>query len=115
MTYARSRLWLGITGVGTWTLIAATGIWQQWDAPIASGSRVADLLVLIALYVLIQAPFDWLGGYYLPKKFGRVQTAFAAWAKGAVVQGLCWVTASFALLSAGDAYGNAPWRRSIWT
>ncbi len=106
MTYARSRLWLGITGVGTWTVIAAIGIWQQWDAPIASGSRVADLLVLTALYVLIQAPFDWLGGYYLPKKFGRVQTAFAGWAKGAVVQGLCWVATSFALLSAGDAYGN---------
>ena len=106
MTYARSRLWLGITGVGTWTLIAATGIWQQWDAPIATESRVADLLMLAVLYVLIQAPFDWLGGYYLPKKFGRVQTPFAGWAKGAAVQGLCWVAASSILLWAGGAYGS---------
>ncbi len=106
MTYARSRLWLGITGVGTWTLIAATGISQQWGVPIASGTRVADLLMLAALYVLIQAPFDWLGGHYLPKKFGRVQTPLAGWAKGAAVQGLCWVAASSTLWWAGDVYGS---------
>jgi len=107
MTYARSRLWLGITGVGTWTVIAATGIWQQWQAPVSWGSRAADLLVLAVLYVLIQAPFDWLGGFYLPKKFGRAQSTFAGWAKGAVVQGLCWVAASFVLWWAGEAYGIA--------
>lgn len=106
MTYARRRLWLGIAGVGTWTLISATGIWQQWKIPVASGSRVADLLVLAALYVLIQAPFDWLGGCYLPKKFGRVETPFAGWAKGAAVQGVCWVAASSVILRAGEVYGS---------
>ena len=88
-------------------MIAATGIWQQWPAPVASGSRVANLLALAALYVLIQAPFDWLGGSYLPKKFGRVQTPFVGWAKGAVVQGLCWVAASSILWWAGRCYGLA--------
>lgn len=107
MTYARSRLWLGIAGVGTWTLLAAFGIWQQWQAPVASGSRVADLLTLAALYVVIQAPFDWLGGRYLPGKFGRAQTSFAGWAKGTAVQGLCWVAASSFLWWAGGAWGNA--------
>jgi len=91
--------------VGTWTVIAATGIWQQWQAPIASGSRVADLLVLAVLYLLIQAPFDWLGGHYLPKKFGRAQGSFAGWAKGVAMQGLCWVAASFILWWAGEAFG----------
>lgn len=105
MTYARSRLWLGITGVGAWTCLAATGIWQQWGSPFASGSRVADLLLLSSLFILIQAPFDWLGGSYLPRKFGRVPTPFANWAKGATVQALCWVTASSALWWAGETYG----------
>ena len=59
---------------------------------------MADLLLLVALYVLIQATFDWLGGYYLPKRFGRVQTPFAGWAKATAVQGLCWV--------AGAAFGT---------
>ena len=106
MTYARSRLWLGITGVGTWTLIAATGIWQQWNVPVGSGSRLADLLLLAAIYLLIQAPFDWLGGYYLPRKFGRVQTSFVGWVKGVAVQALCWVAASSILLWAGEVYGS---------
>ena len=106
MTYARSRLWLGVSGVGTWTLIAAAGIWQQWSAPFSSGSRVADLLVLAILYVAIQAPFDWLGGYYLPKRFGRAPSAFLAWANGVSVQAFCWVTASLILLWAGGVYGS---------
>ena len=107
MTYARSRLWLGITGVGVWTLVAAGGIWQGWRAPIASGSRWGDLVGLAMLYVLIQAPFDWLGGYYLPGKFGRVRTTFVGWAKGVAMQGLCWVGASSFLWWAGGAYGKA--------
>jgi len=107
MSYARSRLWLGVTGVGTWTLIAATGIWRDWSAPHASGSLILDLLALAAVYVAIQAPFDWLGGYYLPRKFGRVPTDLPSWARGVVVQVLCWVTASAVLLCAGQAYGIA--------
>jgi hypothetical protein len=106
MTYARSRLWLGITGVGTWTTIAAIALWQQWRAPVASGSRVVDLAVLALLYILIQAPFDWLGGYYLPKKFARVPTSFARWAKGVVVQAVCWVAAAWALWWSGATYGG---------
>lgn len=105
MTYGRSRLWLGITGVGTWTLIAAFGLWRQWGAPVASGSRVVDLLALAALYALIQAPFDWLGGYWLPRKHGRATTSLAAWMKGVVAQGGCQVLAAWALGWAGERFG----------
>jgi hypothetical protein len=107
MTYARSRLWLGVTGVGTWTLIAAFGIAQQWRAPVSSGFVLFDMAALAAIYVLIQAPFDWLGGYYLPGKFGRPATTLPSWAKGVAVQALFWITASSLVLLAGSRFGFA--------
>jgi hypothetical protein len=96
---------LGISGVGTWVLIAAAGIWWQWTPPVHSDYLAVDLLALAALYVLIQAPFDWFGGFYLPRRFGRVPTRPGAWLKGVLFQVLCWLAGSMALMAAGAAFG----------
>lgn len=63
MTYARARLWLGISGVGLFVMLAAWGL--------ASGFSVSSVLPFLALYLLIHLPLDILGGYWLPLSFAR--------------------------------------------
>ncbi len=75
--YGRARLWLGISAVGTMVTIAtfalAFGL-QSRLAPTLDaglGVQVTGLMVFLGIYMLIQLPFDFLGGYWLPKQFGR--------------------------------------------
>jgi len=61
MTYARARLCLGIVGVGLWVTVSAVGLWM--------GSF--GLWELLGVYLLGQVPLDYLGGYWLPLRYGR--------------------------------------------
>ncbi|MEM9345879.1 MAG: hypothetical protein AAGB26_04595 [Planctomycetota bacterium] len=75
--YGRARLRLGITGVGLWVVVsigllaagAADPIADQLPAGLAGDALLVALL--LAAYVLIQLPLDWLGGYAVPKRFAR--------------------------------------------
>jgi len=75
--YGRARLWLGISAVGTMvtlaTLVLALGIPTRFQPAIDGnfGSQVIGLLLFFLIYMLIQIPFDFLGGYWLLKRFGR--------------------------------------------
>ncbi len=75
--YGRARLWLGISAVGTMvtlaTLVLAFGVPSRFKPAIDAnfGSQVIALLLFFLIYILIQLPFDFLGGYWLPKQFGR--------------------------------------------
>jgi len=75
--YGRARLWLGISAVGTMvtiaTLVLALGIPTRFQPAIDEnlGSQVTGLLLFFLIYIAIQIPFDFLGGYWLPKRFGR--------------------------------------------
>jgi hypothetical protein len=85
--YGRARLRLGITGVGLWVVIsvlllttdAAATARQQ--LPDGLGAEVSLLAVTIAAYVLIQLPFDWLGGWIVPRRFDRESRTASAYAK----------------------------------
>ncbi|MEM8495899.1 MAG: hypothetical protein AAF663_10990 [Planctomycetota bacterium] len=75
--YGRARLRLGITGVGLWVLFCTTFLLadtptavrtQLPPGPIGDGLLVASLLLV---YVVVQLPLDLLGGYLVPKSFGR--------------------------------------------
>jgi hypothetical protein len=75
--YGRARLWLGISAVGTMvtlaTLVLVFGIPTRFQPAINGnfGSQVTGLLLFFLIYTLIQIPFDFLGGYWLLKRFGR--------------------------------------------
>lgn len=76
--YGRARLWLGISAVGTMVtlaaLVSALGIPEIMRPEIEPNliAQVPILLAYILAYALIQLPFDFLGGYWLPKHYGRL-------------------------------------------
>lgn len=117
MTYARARLWLGISGVGFWVTLAATLLLTQTapfsDSFIVQPSLANDaknLSVWLGLYVWLSAPFDWLGGYWLPRRFGRpaptLPNFIAQWSRGVLGQSLVLLAAGLTLLAAGRAGGR---------
>jgi hypothetical protein len=82
MTYARARLLLGITGVGTWVLIAGFGLWYQWpDRFWPWEPELLDLARWVFFYVAISAPLDWLGGFLLPAWYKRSSESAKQYAK----------------------------------
>ncbi len=63
LTYARARLFLGISNVGFWVLLAGLALWKPVDL---------SILTLALIRVLGSLPFDLLGGFFLPERFGRL-------------------------------------------
>ncbi len=63
MSYARARLWLGISGVGLLVTLSMLALW--FDVP---GAWTPWIVVV---YLFTQLPLDYLGGYRLPVRFGR--------------------------------------------
>jgi hypothetical protein len=114
-TYARARLRLGIVCVGTFVVAAA--VLLAVDAPgvllpEASSWAWTDpawIAVLIGLYAVVSAPFDFVGGLVLPRRHGR-RTANggfgAAWARGVVAHGAALIAVGLALLAAGRVGGD---------
>jgi hypothetical protein len=85
MTYARSRLWLGITGVGILVVLCAAVLLFDLPGKFLSTSKALSLheifqlsMVLFSL-ALLMAPLDFLGGYYLPYRFGRGHQNLTQW------------------------------------
>ena len=85
MTYARARLWLGITGVGSLVTLSALALFFQWPSNLSTADQglswvqLSQLASFAGLFMLWLIPFDFLGGFWLPKKFGKSQDSFAAW------------------------------------
>jgi len=76
MTYARARLLLGISCVGTIVVLSSvslmTGVHRrEFDSSGSLLSGAGLLAAFVGVYVCVQLPFDLLGGYVLPKRFGR--------------------------------------------
>ena len=121
MTYARARLWLGISGVGFWVAMAFTLLWFGAPLPFLSATpssgtsaqwlnEVTSLICLLGLYILFSAPFDWLGGYWLPLRFARatptLPTFLTNWLRGVLGQSLILLISGVGLLAAGRAGGR---------
>ena len=111
MTYARARLWLGISGVGFFVVASATALW--FDLPqraLAGSSTIAALSLTLAIYILVSFPADFLGGYFLPRRYQRTMQTFASflgsWARGVSAQGLIMGLCAFVLLRAARAGGT---------
>ena len=95
MNYARARLWLGITGVGTLVTLCALLVFFQLPQrfllaqPAAFPMELRELFLVLVAYVAISAPFDFFGGFVLPGEFGRSQASFGAffprWLRGVVL------------------------------
>jgi len=114
VTYARSRLLVGITGVGVWVAAAvaflAAGGAHALPGPGSDFSdQAAALAAVLAVYVVLSLPFDLLGGYLLPRRFGREcpdrDAYVVGWARGVLVQAVVMVLAVLAVVSAGRAGG----------
>lgn len=117
MTYARARLWLGISCVGTVVSLSATALIADAPARLfetSRGSIAGDLRALAAFvgtYLLLQLPFDVLGGRVLPHRFRRQHPSWpalvAALLRGSIVHGLA-LLAALLLVHAGARLFGAP-------
>jgi hypothetical protein len=112
MTYARRRLWLGITGVGSTVLLATAGI--AFDLPHHLISPIADqtfgnALAAIALtfmgHALLLAPLDLIGGLVIVRERPRVLQWLASWLRAVTVQWLWFALAAALLLRTGQQFG----------
>ena len=85
MTYARSRLILGMSTVGTVVLVclAVLGfeLYRKFEAVILESvvDQVIALAIILALVFGALLPFDILGGFILPTKFSKSKTTFQRW------------------------------------
>jgi len=115
MTYARARLWLGISNVGFFVVLATVLL------SLGGGSAIIDALGLAAaapavifasllgIYILFSLPGDIVGGYILPRRFDRITIGFGQffiqWLRGAAIQFAVMLVASLILLAAAQRLG----------
>ncbi len=113
MTYARARLWLGISGVGT--VVAVSALLLLFRIPMrtlptepsAPTVEVGSLILAVLLYAALQAPFDWFGGWILPTEYRRDRERRARaslpgflvrWFRGALLHGVVLVAVGLGVL-----------------
>ncbi|MCY2976854.1 MAG: DUF2867 domain-containing protein [Planctomycetota bacterium] len=114
--YGRARLWLGISGVGTMVTLAAAaltfGIIPSFMPARTAGlgAQIAGLAGFFALYMLIQLPFDFLGGYWLPKGYGRSHPPLGTFVvnllRGMLTHGALLILAATLIMIAGGYAGR---------
>jgi hypothetical protein len=115
--YGRARLWLGMSAVGTFVTLTILGLLfdlpgriQQSIATTTWG-QACGLFGCVLIYAAIQLPFDLLGGYLLPKQFGRTHPPFARYlislARGVTAHAAILLLAAMAILLAGRWGGIA--------
>jgi hypothetical protein len=112
MTFARQRLWLGITGVGMTVLFALAAVTfdlpHRLMHPLADqrfASAVASIALLWMLHAGLLLPLDVIGGLVVrrdPPGFGRW---FAGWLRGVAVQWLWFALAVSLLLRTRQQFG----------
>ncbi|QDV09051.1 hypothetical protein Poly30_46080 [Planctomycetes bacterium Poly30] len=117
-TYARARLRLGITGVGTFVVLSLVAAVLKVPLQVfehKGGALFTDaslLAVWISAVALLALPFELLGGYILPKKFGRQHPDglgewFLGWLRGVLIMILTMSFSGAAMVVAGR-YGGHP-------
>ena len=113
--YGRARLWLGISAVGAtvlgavFVLVVATP--AGWLQPRTDSlpSHLAIIAIALFIHALIQTPFDALGGYLLPRRFGRTHRAWPDFvvglARGVVVQVALFLSMALVIMIAARLFG----------
>ena len=115
ISYARARLWIGISGVGLIVVACVAGISLQLPPlflPTSGSGLIADLGWLAAaviLFVAIMAPLDFWGGYLAPTRFNQQPISLGRflrqWSRGVIVQSLLFVASSIVILTVGRNTG----------
>lgn len=102
MTYARARLYLGISGVGLFVLLAFVGLWLDLPGRFLD-EGLAALALMIAVYLLVHLPLDYLGGYLLPQRFLRRSGGkfWGPYLRGALFHGGWLLLCALAILEVG--------------
>ena len=110
LTYARARLYLGMTAVGsaaigaTWLLVALTP--SRWiaDSPTQPLLHTLATIAIVFASVLVAGVLpDMIGGALLVRHRTMVGVWFARWLRGAVVQFAVWMFAATAFVMAARA------------
>jgi hypothetical protein len=114
MTYARQRLWLGISGVGSTVLLCAAAIVFRLPhriIPSIVDQRFATALAAIALtwmlHALLLSPLDFIGGNIVVPQRRSVLSWFASWLRGISVQWLWFALAASLLMRTAQQFGNS--------
>lgn len=115
MSYARARLYLGMSCVGMWVMLTGLALVfslpQRLFSSSSSGalSDVWQLVMFVFLYAALQATFDFFGGFVLPKEYGRYTPSLIEflnyWFRGAALHGLVLGLIALALLYADRTAG----------
>lgn len=116
MSYARARLYLGISCVGMWVVLSSVALLFRLPARIVSTSTawsltdVTQLLTVVLVYAALQGAFDLFGGFVLPKEYGRYTPRLGAfllhWFRGAALHGVFLTLVGLALLVAARIGGG---------
>jgi len=75
--YGRARLWLGMSAVGTFVVLAVLALTLGLPASLGLGAdtpleqHLLGLAGFALVYALVQLPFDVFGGFLLPRWYGR--------------------------------------------
>lgn len=113
MTYARQRLWLGITAVGSTVLVAMAAV--AFDLPHRLIPPLADqtfnsALSAIALVWMAEAalliPFDLIGGLLVVRERPPLLRWLASWLRAILVQWIWFALSTALLLRTGQQFGT---------
>jgi len=114
LTYARARLYLGITAVGSAVLLAAALLYfripSQGLSLSSTQSAPAALFRVGLMFAFVHVAFlmyDLLGGAWLVRRRDWATTWLARWLRGVSVQWVVWMLAATALMLAARAAGNS--------
>lgn len=101
---------MGQSNVGFWVVVALGVVGFRPSLP--SGNLEMELGVwagLVVLYVLLQIPGDVIGGYVLPRRFGRLRGGLgswvARWGRGVAVHAGVWLLLGWLMLAVGRELG----------
>ena len=113
LTYARARLFLGITAVGSAVVLASSLLYAQlpsWGMSTSEVQSVATALLQIGIaFAAVQVAFqivDLMGGVWLVRRRDGAFRWLARWARGSAVQWMVWMCSAAALLLAARAGGT---------
>jgi len=113
MTYARQRLWLGITGVGTTVVLALAAVTldlpHRFIHPLADtgfGTALASIALAWMLHALLLLPADMIGGLLVVRDSPGVGRWIASWLRGVLVQWAWFALATALLLRFAQQFGN---------
>jgi hypothetical protein len=113
LTYARSRLYLGITGVG-FAVLGATALLSlnvpRQLLPVSLDASVTRSMVALgvvcAVTILAFLPLDLIGGTRLVRRKPLAQRWLGRWLRGVTVQWVVWMTTALALMLMARAAGT---------